>query len=67
MSDFKNKRLIKFEWDHAGTDSAGVSNATVAAHPTGVFVPDNAIVTDVFYEVSETVASATNEDRKSVV
>lgn len=61
MSDFKNKRLVKFEWDHAGIDSAGVSNATVAAHPTGIFIPDNAIITDAFYEVSETVISATND------
>lgn len=60
MSDFKNKRLVKLEFDHAGTDSAGVSNATVAAHPTGVFIPDNAIVIDAFYEVSETFTSATN-------
>lgn len=57
MSDFKNKRLIKFEFDHAGTDSAGVSNSTTAAHPTGVFIPDNAIITDAFYEVSESFTS----------
>ena len=60
MSDFKNKRLIALEDDWEGTDSAGVANSTVAAHPTGVFIPDNAIITDAFYEVSETFDSATS-------
>ena len=52
MSDFLEKRLIKVVFDTAGTDSADVSNKTVAAHPSGVFIPDNAIITNAFYEVN---------------
>lgn len=57
MSDFLGKRIIKVVFDSAGTDSADVSNKTIAAHPSGVFIPDNAIVTDAFYEVNTTFTS----------
>lgn len=60
MSDFLNTRLIKVVFDTAGTDSAGTANTTAAAHPTGVFVPDNAIVTRCFYEVNTTFTSASD-------
>ena len=52
MSDFLERRLIKVVFDTASTDSAGVSNKTAAAHPSGIFVPDNAIITKAFYEVN---------------
>ena len=58
MSDFKEKRLIKVVFDTADTDSAGAANTTVATHPTGVFIPDNAIITNAFYEVNTTFTSA---------
>ena len=58
MSDFKNSRLIKVVFDTASNDSAGVSNKTAAAHPSGVFIPDNAIITNAFYEVNTTFTSA---------
>ena len=61
MSNFVNKRTVKVTFDYSGTDSAGVSNATKdLAHPTGVFIPDNAIITSAFYEVISSFTSATN-------
>lgn len=60
MSDFLNTRLIKVVFDTDASDSAGVSNKTAAAHPTGIFVPDNSIVTRCFYEVNTTFTSATD-------
>ena len=60
MSDFLNKRLIAVVFDTAANDSAGTSNKTVAAHPTGVFIPDNAIITNAFYEVNTTFTSSTD-------
>ena len=54
MSDFKTNRLVKVVFDSAGTDSAGISNKTIAAHPSGVFIPDNAIILNAFYEVNTT-------------
>jgi hypothetical protein len=60
MSDFLNKRLVKVVFDTAANDSAGVSNKTAAAHPTGIFIPDNAIITSAFYEVNTTFTSATD-------
>jgi len=61
MSNFVNKRTVKVTFDYSGTDSAGVSNATLdLAHPTGVFIPDNAIITAAFYEVATTFVSATD-------
>lgn len=47
-------------YDTAGTDSAGVSNKTIAAHPTGVFLPSKAVITNVFFDVVTTFTSATD-------
>lgn len=60
MSDFLTKRMIKLTYDTAANDAQGVSNKTAAAHPTGVFIPDNAIITSAFYEVETTFTSATD-------
>ena len=61
MSDFLEKRVVKVTFDYASTDSEGVSNATQdTAHPSGVFIPDNAIITNAFYEVNTTFSSATD-------
>ena len=57
MSEFIEKKVVKVVFDTAGTDSAGVANTTVAAHPSGVFIPDNAIITRAFYEVNTTFVS----------
>lgn len=45
-------------FDTAANDSAGVSNKTVAAHPLGVYLPDNAIITRAWYDVITTFTSA---------
>ena len=45
-------------FDTAGNDSAGVSNKTVAAHPLGVYLPDNAIVIRAWYDVVTTFTTA---------
>jgi hypothetical protein len=58
MSDFKNRRTVKVSIDWEGYDSAGVHYHTQVAHGTGVFIPNNAIVLDAFYEVTEEFASA---------
>ena len=44
-------------FDAAGNDSAGVSNKTVAAHPLGVYLPDNAIVIRAWVDVVTTFTS----------
>ncbi len=45
-------------WDWEGLDSAGVANSTAAAHGSGVYLPDNAIVLRAFYDVVETFTSS---------
>ena len=45
------KHVAKAIFDTAGNDSAGVSNKTVAAHGTGVFLPTKAIITRAWYQV----------------
>jgi len=54
------KKLASAVFDTAGTDSAGVANTTIAAHGLGVYLPDNAIVTNVWYDVVTTFTSATD-------
>jgi len=51
-------RVARFLYDGAGLDSAGVSNLTVAAHPTGVTLPANAIVVGGFFDVNTLFTSA---------
>ena len=58
MSDFLEKKMVQVVFDTASTDSAGVANTTVAAHPSGVFIPDNAIITNAFYEVNTLFTTA---------
>ena len=45
-------------FDTAGKDSSLVSNKTIAAHGTGVYLPIGAIVTDAFVDVKTTFTSA---------
>ena len=54
------KKVLTAEFDTAGTDSAGVSNKTIATHGSGVYLPDNAIITKVWYDVITTFTSATD-------
>lgn len=60
LNHFRVKRTAKVVFDTAKNDSAGVSNKTIAAHGTGVFIPDGAIITNSFYDVSTTFTSATD-------
>lgn len=50
--------VARFLYDGAGVDSAGVSNLTVAAHPTGVTIPALAIVVGGFFDVNTLFTSA---------
>lgn len=50
--------VARFVYDGALTDSAGVSNLTVAAHGTGVTIPIHAIVTGGFFDVNTVFTSA---------
>lgn len=47
-------------YDTAGNDSSGVSNKTVAAHGTGVFLPIGAIVTNAWTDVKTAFTSGTS-------
>lgn len=47
-------------FDTAGNDSAGVSNKTVAAHGTGVFLPLGAIVINAWTDTKTTFTSSTS-------
>jgi hypothetical protein len=50
-------RVARFTFDGAGNDSAGVSNLTAAAHPTGVTLPIHAIVVGGFLDVNTALTS----------
>jgi hypothetical protein len=51
-------RVARFEFDTEAEDSAGVDNTTVAAHGTGVTIPQYAIVVGGFVDVNEPFGSA---------
>ena len=54
------KKVAQAIFDTAGTDSSGVANTTIAAHGTGVYLPDNAVITRTWFEVLTTFTSATD-------
>lgn len=54
------KKIASAVFDTGDTDSSGVSNTTIAAHGTGVYIPDNAIITKVHIDVITTFESATD-------
>lgn len=53
-------RVARFTYDVAANDSAGVSNATVAAHGTGVTLPIHAIVVGGFFDVNTAFTTSTS-------
>lgn len=57
-NSFRPGRKHRIVFDTAGTDSAGVSNKTVASHGTGVILPKNAVITNAYYRVNTTFTSA---------
>ena len=50
-------KVASAEFDSAGTDSSGVANTTKAAHGLGVYLPDNAIITRAWYDVTAVFTS----------
>lgn len=52
------QKIATVIYDTAATDSSGVSNKTVAAHGSGVYIPAGAIITKVTYQVKTTFTSA---------
>lgn len=54
------KKRVKVSYAYNGLDSSGVANSTVASHGTGIYLPDNAIITGGFYDVITTFTSATD-------
>lgn len=52
-----NLRVARFLFDTAAKDSSGVSNKTVAAHGTGVYIPANAIIVGGFNDVNTALTS----------
>lgn len=53
-----NLRVARFLYDTAANDSAAASNKTVAAHGTGVTLPQYAIVVGGFFDVNTAFTSA---------
>lgn len=51
------KKIATAVFDSAGTDSSGANNTTIAAHGTGVYIPDNAVITKVWYDVTAVFTS----------
>lgn len=51
-------KVAQYTFDAAGVDSASASNKTIAAHGTGVFIPDSSIVVGGFFEVNTLFTSA---------
>lgn len=54
------RQIAVATYDTAVNDSAGVSNKTIASHGMGVYIPINAIITNVWYDVITTFTSATD-------
>lgn len=45
-------------FDTAGLDSAGVANTAIGTHGLGVYIPTKAVITNAWYDVITTFASA---------
>lgn len=54
------RELAVAVFDTGSTDSAGVANTTIAAHGLGLYLPINAIITNVIVDVVTTFTSATD-------
>ena len=51
------QRIASAVFDTAANDSDGVSNKTIAAHGVGISIPDNAIITNMWFDVVTTFTS----------
>lgn len=54
------RKVARVIYDTAASDSAGVSNKTIAAHGLGIYLPIKAIVINAYYQVLTTFTSATD-------
>lgn len=54
------QQLVMATFDTAGVDSSGAANTTIAAHGLGVYLPNKAIVTNIWVDVVTTFTSATD-------
>ena len=59
-SGLRVQKVARAIYDTALTDSAGVSNKTVAAHGLGVYIPAKAFITRSWYQVVTGFTSAAN-------
>ena len=59
-SGLRVQKIARAIYDTALTDSAGVSNKTVAAHGLGVYIPAKAIITRAWYQVVTGFTSASS-------
>jgi hypothetical protein len=57
MNNFLEKQVVKATFN----PSAVTTERTIAAHGLGVFIPMNAVITNVFYDVVTTFTSAAND------
>ena len=55
------KKVAVATFKYGGTDSAGVSMNTAAAHGLGVTIPSGALITDAYYIVNTTFTSPTTD------
>lgn len=53
--------IAKAIYDTAGTDSAGVSNKTIAAHGLGVYLPIGAIVVNAYIDIVTTFTDGVSD------
>jgi len=67
MNQFLERHVVKAVFDAAATDTSDVSNLTADAHPLGVYIPDNAIVVNAFYDVITTFTSTAGGTDKATV
>ncbi len=58
MSQFLEKHVMKVVFDTAATDTSDAANTTVAAHPVGAYIPNNAVITNAVIDVITTFTSA---------
>lgn len=57
-NEFFGTHTAKVVFDTAVLDRKEASNKTIATHPTGVFIPSGAIITNAYYVVNTTFTSA---------
>jgi hypothetical protein len=57
---FNTRGTIRVIFDTAANDSSGIANTAIGTHGSGVWLPENAIITNTAYDVITTFTSATD-------